>query len=362
MRDPDYEDLLPLLSVPAEVHDPGLAGVTRRRFLQGTLATAGAVTLGATRWAKEAFASPIAASDGVLVMVMLGGGNDGLNAFAPISGTDRSRYQTLRGGLAIPAARCCPPPRATASTRASRSCQPRYAAGRVAVVRGVGQPANDLSHFTLHGDVHGRHRRARPGPSGWLGRYLDGVSEFDSGMRGITFSSSVPLHLLGTRAKVTAVPDQGGMWGSDITERFERSAFAAVEAFASAPTGLSAWGDKVAANGKAAIGMAADDRRALPPRAHHRRARARPHARRPARQRRPRRPGHRRERRRLGHALGPALRPRRAARRARRRHRGVLHHPRPRLPRPDHPGHVLRVRPPPGGQRQRAAPTTAPPA
>ena len=39
MRDPDYEDLLPLLSVPAAQHDPGLGGVTRRRFLQGTLAT-----------------------------------------------------------------------------------------------------------------------------------------------------------------------------------------------------------------------------------------------------------------------------------------------------------------------------------
>ena len=92
--------------------------------------------------------------------------------------------------------------------------------------------------------------------SGWLGRYLDGVTEFDSGMRGITFSSSVPLHLLGQRAKVTAVPDQGGMWGSDPTEAFERAAFAAVQAYANAPTGLSAWGDRVAANGRAAIGMA----------------------------------------------------------------------------------------------------------
>ena len=60
MRDPDYDDLLPLLSVPAEVHDPGIGGVTRRRFLQGTLAAGGAAALGTTRWANEAFASPIA--------------------------------------------------------------------------------------------------------------------------------------------------------------------------------------------------------------------------------------------------------------------------------------------------------------
>ena len=49
----------------------------------------------------------------------------------------------------------------------------------------------------------------------------------------------------------------------------------------------------------------------------------------------------------------PALRPRRAPRRARRRHRGVLHHPRARLPRPDHPRHLLGVRAPPRAQRQR---------
>ncbi len=255
MLDPDYEDLLPLLSVPAAQHDPGLAGVTRRRFLQATLATTGAATLSGTRWAKEAFGSPIAASDGVLVMVMLGGGNDGLNAFAPISGTDRSRYQTLRGGLAIPAAQLLPAAEGYGFHPRLAKLRARYAAGRVAVVRGVGQPTNDLSHFTSMATfMAGTASTARS--SGWLGRYLDGVTEFDSGMRGITFSSSVPLHLLGQRAKVTAVPDQGGMWGSDPTEAFERAAFAAVQAYGDAPTGLSAWGDRVAANGKAAIGMA----------------------------------------------------------------------------------------------------------
>ena len=255
MLDPDYEDLLPLLSVPAAQHDPGLAGVTRRRFLQATLATTGAAALSGTRWAKEAFGSPIAASDGVLVMVMLGGGNDGLNAFAPISGTDRSRYQTLRGGLAIPAAQLLPAAEGYGFHPRLTKLRARYATGRVAVVRGVGQPTNDLSHFTSMATfMAGTASTARS--SGWLGRYLDGVTEFDSGMRGITFSSSVPLHLLGQRAKVTAVPDQGGMWGSDPTEAWERAAFAAVQAYGDAPTGLSAWGDRVAANGKAAIGMA----------------------------------------------------------------------------------------------------------
>ena len=257
MRDPDYEDLLPLLSVPGRPHDPGLGGVTRRRFLQATLATGRAPPPSArTRWATEAFASPIAR-----------------RRRRPRDGDARRRQrrlQRLRTDLRAPTAPATRRSAAASPSRPPSSCPAaegygfhprlarlaaRYATGRVAVVRGVGQPTNDLSHFTSMATfMAGTSSASRS--SGWLGRYLDGVTEFDSGMRGITFSSSVPLHLLGPRAKVTAVPDQGGMWGSDATERWERSAFAAVQAYANAPTGLSVWGDRVAANGKAAIGMA----------------------------------------------------------------------------------------------------------
>ena len=252
--DLEYEDLLPLLSVPGEVHDPGFS---RRHFLQGSLATAGAATLASGAFASSAFAAtPIANSDGVLVIVMMGGGNDGLNTLAPISGPDRTRYQSLRGNLAIPAAQLLPAAPGYGFHPRLPRLAARYAAGRVAVVRGVGQTnAADLSHFTsMASFMAGTATSARS--SGWLGRYLDGLTEYDSGFRGLTFSSSVPLHLLGQRAKVTAVPDQGGMWGSDRTVGWENRAFNAVEAYASGPTGLSQWGDRIAQNGKAALGMA----------------------------------------------------------------------------------------------------------
>ena len=253
--DLEFEQLLPLLSTPVELHDP--TGVSRRRFLQGTLATAGAATLASGPFANSAFAAtPIANSEGVLVIVMLGGGNDGLNTLAPISGTDRSRYQTLRGNLAIPAAQLLPAAQDYGFHPRLPRLAARFATGRVAVVRGVGQTTlNDLSHFTsMASFMAGTASAARS--SGWLGRYLDGLSEFDSGFRGLTFSSSVPLHLLGQRAKVTALPDQGGMWGSDRTVSWENRAFAAVSAYASGPTGLSVWGDRIAQNGQAALGMA----------------------------------------------------------------------------------------------------------
>ena len=253
--DLEYEALLPLLSVPAAVHDPG--GLSRRRFLQGALATAGVASLSSTVFARGAFgATPIANSEGVLVIVMLGGGNDGLNTLAPISGTDRSRYQTLRGTLALPATQLLPAAEGYGFHPRLAKLSARYNTGRVAVVRGVGQTtANDLSHFSsMASFIAGSAGSSRS--SGWLGRYLDGLSEHDSGMRGLTFSSSVPLHLLGQQAKVTAVPDEGGMWGAARTESWETKAHAAVEAFAGGPTGLSQWGDRVAQNGKAAVGMA----------------------------------------------------------------------------------------------------------
>ncbi len=252
--DPEFDAMLAHLSVPAEVHDPH--GMHRRRFLQGALATMGAATLTGTRFAREALASPIAPTDGVLVIVMLGGGNDGLNTLAPIGGADRKRYKNLRGGLAIPAAQLLPVAEDYGFHPRLAGLSARYDAGKVAVVRGVGQTtANDLSHFTSMATfMAGTATSSRA--TGWLGRYLDGLTEFDSGMRGLTFSSSVPLHLLGTQAKVTAVPDEGGMWGADRSAQWENRAFAAVEHYADAPTGLSQWGDRVALNGRAAIGMA----------------------------------------------------------------------------------------------------------
>ena len=156
MLDPDYEDLLPLLSVPAAQHDPGLAGVTRRRFLQATLATTGAATLSGTRWAKEAFGSPIAASDGVLVMVMLGGGNDGLNAFAP-----DLRHRPLP--LPDPARRARHPRRPAAAGRGGLRVppSPHEAASALRDRTGRRRPRCGPAHqrplpLHLHGHLHGR--------------------------------------------------------------------------------------------------------------------------------------------------------------------------------------------------------------
>jgi uncharacterized protein (DUF1501 family) len=250
----DDDRLLSHLSVPAEVHQPGREGISRRRFIQGTLA-AGAATVGNVAWAGEAFASPIAPTDGVLVMVMLAGGNDGLDALAPISGSDRARYEALRPSIALPARELLPAADGYGFNPRLGRLASRFDAGTVAVVRGVGSPRADLSHFSsMASCMAGTASSSRT--TGWLGRFLDGLTEHDSGLRGVTFSPGVPLHLLGARAKVTALPALGRLWGADRTERWERSAHDAVRAYAGRPIGRGPWGERIATGGSTALDMA----------------------------------------------------------------------------------------------------------
>ena len=256
MLDPDYEDLLPLLSVPAAQHDPGPTGVTPTPLPPGhprhhRSRDPRAAPAGPTRPSPPRSRPPTASSSWSCWEVATTGSTPSPPSPAPTGPATRRSEATWPSRPPS----SFPPPAATGSTLVSPSC------GRATPPVGSRSSGASGSPPTTC-RTSPRWPPSWPAPprppasSGWLGRYLDGISEFDSGMRGITFSSSVPLHLLGQRAKVTAVPDQGGMWGSDPTERWERSAFAAVQAYAATPTGLSAWGDRVAANGKAAIGMA----------------------------------------------------------------------------------------------------------
>lgn len=98
-----FDDLaLTRLSVPA--HAPG--GMSRRRFLQlaggGAGLVAGASAMGPLFDQLRAYAAPpIGPSDGVLVLLMLEGGNDGLNTLVPYTNT---AYYGARNRIAIPPA------------------------------------------------------------------------------------------------------------------------------------------------------------------------------------------------------------------------------------------------------------------
>src|SRR6476659_6434622 len=92
-------DALAQLSQPDD--DP--AGWSRRRFLQamalglggaGVISAADAmgVRTGLPRWLQEAWsAPPVLPSEGILVNVVMYGGNDGLNTLVPMSSAQQSK-------------------------------------------------------------------------------------------------------------------------------------------------------------------------------------------------------------------------------------------------------------------------------
>ncbi|MBI2320767.1 MAG: DUF1501 domain-containing protein [Chloroflexi bacterium] len=146
---------------------------TRRDFLtRGALLVAMGLT--APSFLTQSVEAALSGQSGparrrMLVVVQLGGGNDGLNTVVPL---DQPRYYTLRPTLAIP--------RAEALTLADglglhpnlAALKQHYDAGQVAIVQGVGYPNPNRSHFRSM-EIWETASLGPPGATGWLGRYVD---------------------------------------------------------------------------------------------------------------------------------------------------------------------------------------------
>ena len=153
-------------------------------------------------------------------------------------------YERLRGGLAHSAASLRPLDDGWGFHPALGYLHRRYKLGQVAVIQGAGTPQADLSHFTATATTM---RGGSGDGTGWLGRYLDGVTEAESGMRAMTVGPQIPLYLQGRRAKVTAIPRDGvdvGCRSGRLVVR-TRSSMPSSRS-AREPTGLGTWGDAVA--------------------------------------------------------------------------------------------------------------------
>ncbi|MBM4007523.1 MAG: DUF1501 domain-containing protein [Planctomycetes bacterium] len=140
----------------------------------------------------------------ILVIVQLGGGNDGLNTVVPYGSAD---YFNARPSIGIQA------PGAAASGQAGvaleldrkigiglhpslRGFKELYDGGQLAVLQGVGYPNPNRSHFTSMDIWH----TARPGGKGdgWIGRYFDNTCNGTPLQDGaICIGRTAPLAMLG---------------------------------------------------------------------------------------------------------------------------------------------------------------------
>jgi uncharacterized protein (DUF1501 family) len=144
-----------------------------------------------------------------LVVVQLGGGNDGLNTVVPV-GDDA--YYKARPTLAIPRADTLPLVDGLGLNPALKGFQALQGAGRLAIVQGVGYPNPNRSHFRAM-DIWQTAAPERYEQTGWLGRYLDASCCGEQPKPGATRLDAVSLATGGPRAfwnehvLVPSIPD-----------------------------------------------------------------------------------------------------------------------------------------------------------
>jgi uncharacterized protein (DUF1501 family) len=179
--------------------------ITRRALLVGGLAAVGTAAVGGTllpmlgRHGVPTGRSAVT-RDRLLVVIEMAGGNDGLTMAVP---TADPLYRQLRRRTAID-------PASTLSMSDGVGLHPslRRLHGRgVAVLRGVGVPQPDLSHFEMLrrlwlGDVSGRTTL----PTGFLGRLCDAVGDPAAPVVGVSVSTSPSLALASQRVATAALP------------------------------------------------------------------------------------------------------------------------------------------------------------
>ena len=241
----DLADMRRQLSVQPDLSP---AGRSRRRFLQYTAAGTAIAGLGLAAPGRASALASSATSpvDGVLVVIQLSGGNDGLNTVAPV---EDGSYHSLRRGAALDPEQALPLGEGLALHPSLTGLKARYDRGEVAVIRGIGHADANLSHFDSMAFWQGGAADIRAGHrlrDGWLGRYLDGLGAGTAGVEGVVFDTAVPLHLVGRRARAVALPTGGVLtFGSRIPSH-EASLNDALRTMGAGERTLGPWADQLA--------------------------------------------------------------------------------------------------------------------
>ena len=144
---------------------------TRRDFLRNAalFSTAGFVPQFLTLpWASLGASATEDAP--ILVVVQLGGGNDGLNTVIPYN---QDAYYQLRPTLALSKKEMYPLTDALALHGRMTEWARLYDEGKLAIVENVGYPNPDRSHFRAMEIWHTASDSGEYLSSGWLGRYFD---------------------------------------------------------------------------------------------------------------------------------------------------------------------------------------------
>ena len=176
--------------------------ITRRQFLKAT--GAGALGAAATSLtfediANAAITRPLPLNTPILVVVTLYGGNDGLNTVVPASDP---LYRSLRPGIAYSENEVLPLSDGLFLNGKMTGLHSLWSKNQVAIVRGVGYPNSDRSHFTSMAIWQSGLLGAAK--TGWLGRWVE--TQPQDPLLAISLGSVLPPLLAGTKRSGSVLP------------------------------------------------------------------------------------------------------------------------------------------------------------
>lgn len=183
--------------------------LTRRKFLLASGVTGAAALVGgagAITWNElhsAAAKDPLPQGAGILVLLTLYGGNDGLNTVVPAADPV---YRSARPDLAYQQHEVLDLGEGLGLNPSMTAMHDLWTGGRLAIVRGVGYPQPNHSHFVSM-DIWQTASPTEPSTSGWLGRWLDAQPDDQlRALRAVSLGGILPPLLAGTKTAGSALP------------------------------------------------------------------------------------------------------------------------------------------------------------
>ena len=176
-----------------------MAQINRRGFLIASAGAGAAGLLSATvalSWhdlMRAAQDRPLAEGAGVLVIVTLYGGNDGINTLIPYAD---NAYHDARPELAYAPGDVLHLDSELGLNPGMKGLAQLWNQRQLAIVRGVGYPQPDHSHFRSV-DIWQTASPAEPVSTGWIGRWLDATG--DDPLRAVNIGPVLPPLTVGEK-------------------------------------------------------------------------------------------------------------------------------------------------------------------
>jgi uncharacterized protein (DUF1501 family) len=179
--------------------------MNRRKFLTASIGAgaagllAGVASCSMSDLLKSAEQAKLGDGAGVLVIVTLYGGNDGLSTVIPFAD---NTYHDLRPELAYAPEEVLPLDSQLGLNPAMKGLHGLWTERKLAIVRGVSYPKPDRSHFRSM-DIWQTASPDKPVFTGWIGRWLDATG--DDPVRAVNLGAVLPPMAVGEKHTASAL-------------------------------------------------------------------------------------------------------------------------------------------------------------